>query len=86
MTWQEIQEKYPHCWVVVEAIGAFTEGSQRVINHLEFMGMFGDNWRDAWEHYKLLHSQDIWHEYYVLHTDRPALNIGVLDAFWRVVT
>jgi len=86
MTWEEIREQYPHRWLVVEAYNAFTEGAKRVINHLEVVGMFEDDWKPAWEHYKRLHHADRWREYYVLHTDREELNIGVMDEFRRIVT
>ena len=86
MNWQEIRERYPHRWLVVEAYGAYTEGAQRVANQLEVVGEFGDDWKPAWERYKRLHSADRRREYYVLHTDRPELNIGVMDMFRRIVT
>lgn len=35
MNWQEIREKYPHRWLVVEAYDAYTEKGKRVINHFE---------------------------------------------------
>jgi hypothetical protein len=84
MTWQEIRDKYPHRWLVVEAIDAYTEKGKRVINHLEVVGVFGDDWKEAWEHYKKMHSVDKWREYYYLHTDRKALDIEVMDAFGRI--
>ena len=86
MNWQEIRQKYPHRWVVVEAFGAYTENGQRVIPHLELIADFADDWKPAWERYEALHDADKWREYYVLHTDREELNIGVLDAFRRPVT
>ena len=85
MNWQQLREKYPHKWLLVEAIGAFTRGSERVIDELELIGEFGDNCRSAWEQYKVLHHIDKNRELYVLHTDRPALSIGVMDAFGRDV-
>lgn len=86
MKWQEIQEQYPHRWVVVEAIGAYTDGAHRVIEELALVGTFGSDFREAWEFYKHIHAQDKEREYYYLHTDREALNIGVMDAFRRVIT
>lgn len=85
MNWQEIRAQYPHRWLVCEAIGAYTEGAERVIPRLEVVGAFDDDWHPAWAHFKQLHAEDKWREYYVLHTDREALNIGVIDAFGRVV-
>ncbi len=79
--WQQLREKYPHRWLLVEAIGAFTKGSERVIDELVLIGDFGDNWRGAWERYKALHHDDKYREFYVLHTDRQVLNIGVLHMF-----
>ncbi len=86
MNWQELRKNYPSSWLVVEAVGAFTENNQRVIPHLNFIAAFGSNWQAAWDHYKALHHADKQREYYVLHTDRAMLDIGVLDSFWRVVS
>jgi hypothetical protein len=83
MTWEEVRNQYPHRWVVVEAIGAYTEGGKRIISELQIVEAFNDDWHDAWECYKRVHDADIWREYYYLHTDREVLDIGVLDSFWR---
>jgi len=83
MTWQEIREQYPGRWVVVEALGAYTEGGKRIIPELQLIASFGSDWSEAWNAYKEVHHADIWREYYPLHTDRVELNIGVMDAFFR---
>lgn len=85
MNWQELRQAYPHRWLVVEAFGAYTDNGHRVIPHLEVIAEFGDDWKAAWARYKALHHADQQREYYVLHTDRESLNIGVLDSFRRVV-
>lgn len=85
MNWQDIREKHPHSWLVVEAFGAFTENGQRVIPQLELIADFGDDWQAAWDRYKALHHADKQREYYMLHSDREVLDIGVLDSFRRVV-
>ncbi|MBZ0278123.1 MAG: hypothetical protein K8I60_18395 [Anaerolineae bacterium] len=85
MNWQEIREKYPHRWLVVEAYDAYTEKGKRIIDHLEVVGVFEDDWKPAWEHYNSLHHADKWREYYVLHTDRQELDILVMDEFRRIV-
>jgi hypothetical protein len=85
MDWQTIRELYPSRWLIVEAIDAYTEGGHRVIPQLKVVGVFEDDWHPAWELYKQVHHEDRWREYYMLHTDREELNIGVMDAFGRVV-
>lgn len=83
MTWEKIRNEFPHRWLVVEAIDAYTEGGKRIIPELQLVEVFNDDWHDAWECYKRVHAADIWREYYYLHTDREVLDIGVLDGFWR---
>jgi hypothetical protein len=85
MDWQAIREQHPQQWLVVEAFDAYSENGQRVIPHLEVIQAFGSDSMAAWSMYKSLHRADTNREYYVLHTDREELNIGVLDVFGRVV-
>lgn len=85
MNWQDLRAQYPRSWVIVEAFDAYTENGQRIIPRLELIAAFGDDWEAAWKRYKALHRAAKRREYYVLHTDREALDIGVLDAFWRVL-
>jgi hypothetical protein len=85
MDWQAIRTMYPSRWLVVEAIDAYTEGGKRIIPNLEVVGVFEDDWHPAWEFYEKVHHEDRWREYYMLHTDREKLNIGVMDMFRRVV-
>ncbi len=85
MDWQTIRQFYPHLWLVVEAIDAYTDEQRgkRMIDHLEVIEVFADDYKPAWECFKRLHHADKWREYYFLHTDREELNIGVMDAFRR---
>ena len=85
MNWQQIREHYPQRWIIVEALNAVTRGSQRVIDELTLIGVF-DDWESPWQAYTSLHDADKWREYYVLPTDRVELNVGVIDAFGRVVS
>ena len=85
MNWQEIRKQHPDHWVVVEALNAVTLGAKRVIDQLALAGVFED-WESAWQSYTGLHNADKWREYYVLHTARVELNIGVIDAFGRIVS
>lgn len=81
MTWQEIREKFARNWLLVEAIEAHDEGNQRIVNDLSVVGMFGDDGWAAWHRYEELHKADGEREYYVLHTDRTELNIGIMEVF-----
>ncbi|MCU0465341.1 MAG: hypothetical protein MUF38_12335 [Anaerolineae bacterium] len=84
MTWQNIRDTHPNRWVLVEAIDAYTEKGQRITPTLIVVGEY-DDYYTGMEVFKHLHAEDIWREYYVLHTSRQTPNIGVLDAFQRVV-
>ncbi|MCU0511388.1 MAG: hypothetical protein MUE40_02345 [Anaerolineae bacterium] len=86
MTWQEIRQRYPQRWLVLEGFEAYSAGGHWVVPRLEVIAVFADDWKPAWEHYKQLHHADRFRDYYVLHTAREELNIGVLDQFGRVVT
>lgn len=83
MDWQTVREKYPHRWIVVEALDAFTEGKRRIINQMEVVEAFESDWKPAWECYKRVHHLDKSREYYMLHTKRPELEVMVVDAFRR---
>ncbi len=79
MTWEEIRNQYPHRWLVVEAIDAYTDGPHRVIDNLNVMTVLGeDDWKPAWKEFERLHHADKEREYYPLHTDRKELNIGAV--------
>ena len=79
-----MRQKYPSRWLLVEAFEAYTKAGRRVIPNLELIADFGDDWGAAWSRYKALHRADPRREYYVVHTDREELDIGVIDAFGRV--
>lgn len=81
MTWEQVREQYPDRWVVIEALDARTEGSERVVVRLVLIADFADDWRPAWNRYESLHIASPEQEFYVLHTDREQLDIGVLNAF-----
>lgn len=85
MNCHEIRTQYPHSWLLVEAFDAHTENGQRIIPHLELIAVFNQDWDATWERYQSLHRADKNREYYILHSDREALDIGVIDAFGQVL-
>ena len=74
MTWQQIRSKFPSQWLLVEAMKAHTEGNQRRIEDLEVVRTL-ESGRAAMDSYAELHHQNPQRELYVLHTDRPELDI-----------
>jgi len=86
MNWQDIRQQYPNRWVVIEALQAHTKGTQRIIDSLALVGAFDADFDPAWECYRCVHAADPYREYYPVHTGRTTLEIGVLDAFGRVLS
>ncbi len=84
MSWDEIRTHNPDRWVLVEALEAHTDGAHRIIPTLTVIGEYADYY-GGWDEFKRLHSEDKWREYYVLHTSRTQLDIGVMDVFRRMV-
>lgn len=52
MNWQEIRHQYPKRWLLLEAIGAYSGGDQRIIPQLKVIEIFADDWHEVWEAYK----------------------------------
>jgi hypothetical protein len=74
MTWEQIRAKFPHQWLLVEAIEAHTEGNRRVLEDLAVLRPFPSS-EAAMKGYGHLHHQEPQRELYVVHTDRVELEI-----------
>jgi len=74
MNWEEIRKLYPQQWLLVEAIKAHSESSQRILEQLQVLQSFADS-PSAMKQYSQIHRQQPQRELYVLHTDRTELNI-----------
>lgn len=74
MKWKEVRQHYPHQWLLVEAIRAYSGANRRVVEDLAVVGPFSDS-ASALQRYNELHRQDPQRELYVLHTDREHLDI-----------
>ena len=74
MQWKEIREKYPECWILVEAISAHSENQKRIPDDMSIIGKF-DNSHSALQQYKNEHHKNPFRELFVLHTSREVLNI-----------
>jgi hypothetical protein len=74
-TWQEIREKHPEQWVLIEAVDAYTEDEQRIVGNIVLWETCGSDWRDALAAYKRYHEKYPNRELYYLHTKRVEMDI-----------
>lgn len=77
MQWSEVRDHYPSQWVLVEAIGAATQGKKRVVGEVSVVGSFREDSKEALKTYLKLHREDKRRELYVVHTSRDLLDIEV---------
>lgn len=82
MEWNEIRQIYPHCWLLVEALEAYSQSGKRILENLAVVDSFPDG-TSAMKSYKQLHHRAPERELYVLHTDREDLDIGEVS-WWGV--
>jgi hypothetical protein len=75
MQWHDVRTQYPHQWVLIEALEAHSEGTQRVIEQIAVINRYADP-LSAMHAYQSLHQVDPERELYVLHTDREQLAIS----------
>ena len=74
MHWQEIRDRYPEQWVLVEALDGRTEGEKRIVEDLSLIDTFPDS-MEGFERYRSLHRNAPQRELYVVHTGRESLDI-----------
>ena len=74
MKWAEIRNHYPHQWLLVEAIKAYSEAGKRILEDLAVVNTFPDS-TAAMRGYLSLHREAPGRELLVLHTDREELEV-----------
>lgn len=74
MKWSEIRNHYPHQWLLVEAIKAYSEAGKRILEDLAVVETFADS-TAAMRGYLKLHREAPRRELLVLHTDREELDV-----------
>lgn len=74
MRWKEIRDRYPHQWLLTEALDAHSTGGKRIVKDIAVLGTYPDGLA-AMGGYRELHRRDPQRELYVLHTDRVDLEI-----------
>ena len=74
MQWHEIRERYPHRWLLVEAIEAHSTEGHRLLDELTVVQEYSSG-EAAMRGYLEIHRRSPDRELYVLHTDRERLDI-----------
>lgn len=72
--WEQVRDRYPEQWVLVEAISAYSKNSIRYLEELSVISNFPDS-TFAWKKYKKLHLADPSREYYIFHTDHETIEV-----------
>lgn len=75
MRWDDLKKTSPQQWVIIEAVKAYTEGDNRIIENIQLVEIFGEDNNGALRRYVQLHKAHPEKEYYVVHTSRPELNV-----------
>ncbi|MNM77766.1 hypothetical protein D3C81_896330 [compost metagenome] len=70
MRWDEVQERFPNEWVVLEATKAYSKEGQRFIEEMSVIDSYEDSTK-AMKRYSELHREDPHREYCFFHTSRP---------------
>ncbi|EDN68411.1 conserved hypothetical protein [Beggiatoa sp. PS] len=74
MTWEEIRRHFPHQWLLLEAMEAYSEQGKRIVKQLSVLNTFSDSVA-AMKAYAKLHHEMPTREFLVFHTDREQLDI-----------
>ena len=74
MNWQNVRDKYPNQWVLLEAIEAETIENERVLKTIAVLNFY-ENSEDAMNEYKHEHKKNPTRELYVYHTQNEQIRI-----------
>ncbi|ASA19488.1 hypothetical protein [Paenibacillus donghaensis] len=72
MRWDEVKERFPNEWVVLEATRAYSREGQRFIEEMAVIDSYEDS-SEALKRYSELHRKDPHREYCFFHTSRPVV-------------
>lgn len=72
MRWEEVQERFPEEWVVMEATKAHSNEGHRYIEEVIVIDTYDDS-TGALQRYSELHRENPQREYCFFHTSRPEL-------------
>ncbi|MFB5761998.1 hypothetical protein [Paenibacillus medicaginis] len=72
MQWNEVKERFPDEWVVLEATKAYSKEGHRYIEEMVVIDSFDDSTK-ALKRYTELHREDPHREYCFFHTSRSEI-------------
>lgn len=75
MVWQDIRQRYPQQWILIEAIQAHSTANKRILEQLAVIDTFADS-ITAMKRYAQLHHEAPQRELYVFHASRERLDIS----------
>ncbi len=76
MLWQDIREKHPSKWLVIEAKKFHQTDDKFVIEDLEVIDIFDKSF-DAYDEYRKLHRENPNKEFLFANTEMPVLEIPI---------
>ena len=76
MLWQEIREKYPSKWLVIEAKKFHQTDDQFVVEDFEVLDIFDKSF-DAYDEYRSLHQEHPSKEFLFANTEMSILEIPI---------
>jgi hypothetical protein len=79
MNWSQVRQAYPDQWLVIEALDAHTEDSQRHLDRIAVLESCSDG-KGAFHSYQRLHEAYPFREFYFVHTGRETLDIR--ERYW----
>lgn len=77
MTWEDVKRAFPSQWVLMEALEAETIENKRIVEQMAVVESFNDDGESAFKKYIELHKIHKEREYFIYHTSRDILDIGV---------
>ena len=74
MKWENVREKYPNTWVLIEALEAESLNGERIVKKISVLNYF-ENSEIAMKEYTEEHKKSPEKELYVCHTQNVTLQI-----------
>jgi hypothetical protein len=74
MKWQDIRDRFPHRWLVLEALKSRREEGKWIVDDMSVMDCFEDGFA-AMRRYHDLHREFPQREFFFFHSDRDVVEI-----------